>query len=225
MTKKLSLAQKINILRAGVMGANDGILSVAGIVVGVAGATTNSFAILISGLAGMLAGTVSMAMGEYVSVNTQKDAQKQAVANEKQALADDYQHEFDFVEAKYNATGMAPELAHQATQEMLAKDPLTAVVRERYGFNANEFTSPYDAAIASMISFPTGSILPLLAIWLFPKDIRVTATIIAVTLALTVTGYFAAILGKADWKRGILRNVVAGLLTMIVTYYIGTLFA
>lgn len=225
MKKKLSLTQKVNILRASVMGANDGILSVAGIVVGVAGATTNSFAILISGLAGMLAGTVSMAMGEYVSVNTQKDAQKQAVENEKQALKDNYQQEFEFVETKYSDTGMAPALAHQATKEMLAKEPLTAVVRERYGFDANEFTSPYDAAIASMISFPTGSVLPLLAIWLFPKDIRVTATIIAVTLALAVTGYFAAILGKSDWKRGILRNVVAGLLTMIVTYYIGTLFA
>lgn len=225
MNKKLSLAQRINILRASVMGANDGILSVAGIVVGVAGATTNSFAILISGLAGMLAGTVSMAMGEYVSVNTQKDAQKEAVKKERQALKDDYQGEFDFVENKYSETGMAPELAHQATTEMLASDPLEVVVRERYGFNADEFTSPYAAAIASMIAFPTGSVLPLLAIWLFPENIRVTATIAAVTVALAITGYSAAVLGKANRGRGVLRNVVAGLLTMIVTYYIGTLFA
>ena len=159
--KKMSLAQRINILRAAVMGANDGILSVAGIVIGVAGAATSNFAIFISGIAGMLAGTVSMAMGEYVSVSAEKDSQKQAIATEKQVLKDDYDGEYDFVRQKYLKKGIKPELVEKAVHEMMERDALRTMVRERYGFDVDEFTSPYAAAIASMISFPLGSILPL----------------------------------------------------------------
>ena len=104
----MSLAQKVNVMRAAVMGANDGILSVAGIVIGVAGASTSNFAIFISGIAGMLAGTVSMAMGEYVSVNSQKDFQKKAIIQQQAALATNYDHEYDFVLQKYLAHGIAP---------------------------------------------------------------------------------------------------------------------
>ncbi|MDV0430969.1 VIT family protein [Lactiplantibacillus sp. DA1] len=225
MKKKMSLAQRVNILRASVMGANDGILSVAGIVVGVAGATTNSFSILISGLAGMLAGTISMAMGEYVSVNTQKDSQKMAITKQKAALTDDYEAQATLVVQKYVDQGISEPLARQATQEMMAEDALTTTVRERYGFNPNQFISPYAAGIASMIAFPTGSILPLVSITFFPPRIKVLATVIAVGIALMITGYVAAMLGNANRRRGMVRNVVAGLLTMIVTYFIGHLFA
>ncbi|WP_051993389.1 VIT1/CCC1 transporter family protein [Liquorilactobacillus sucicola] len=210
-------------MRAAVMGANDGILSVAGIVIGVAGATTNSYAIFISGIAGMLAGTVSMAMGEYVSVNTQKDAQKRAVARQKQALKDNYEKEVEFVKQNYLKQGINEQLAAKATKEMMAKDALVTTVRERYGFEVNEFTSPYAAAIASMISFPLGSILPLLAITLLPTRIRIIATFVAVIIALSFTGYGAAVLGNANRRQGLLRNVVAGILTMVVTYVIGSL--
>lgn len=223
MKKKITLAQRINIMRAAVMGANDGILSVAGIVIGVAGATTSNFAILISGLSGMLAGTVSMAMGEYVSVNTQKDSQRRAIMAEQERLDDDYDGEFNFIRQKYINSGISPDLAHQATTEMMAQDPLVATVRERYGFDAGEYTSPYAAAISSMISFPIGSVLPLLAITLLPSSIRILGTFIAVIIALTITGYSAATLGNASRSRGVLRNVVSGLLTMIVTFAIGTL--
>ena len=99
--KKTSLARRINILRASVMGANDGIISVAGIVIGVAAATSNSYAILIAGLSGALAGMISMAMGEYVSVSTQKDSQRMALIEEKERLDQDYQSEYDFVKQKY----------------------------------------------------------------------------------------------------------------------------
>lgn len=207
------------------MGANDGILSVAGIVVGVAGATTNSFSILISGLAGMLAGTISMAMGEYVSVNTQKDSQKMAITKQKAALADDYEAEASLVVQKYVDQGISKPLAQQATREMMAEDALTTTVRERYGFNPNQFISPYAAGIASMIAFPTGSILPLVSITFFPPRVKVLATVLAVGIALMITGYVAAMLGNANRRRGMVRNVVAGLLTMIVTYFIGHLFA
>jgi VIT1/CCC1 family predicted Fe2+/Mn2+ transporter len=223
MKKKITLAQRINIMRAAVMGANDGILSVAGIVIGVAGATTSNFAILISGLSGMLAGMVSMAMGEYVSVNTQKDSQRRAIMAEQERLDDDYDGEFNFIRQKYINSGISPNLAHQATTEMMAQDPLVATVRERYGFDAGEYTSPYAAAISSMISFPIGSVLPLLAITLLPTSIRILGTFIAVIIALTITGYSAATLGNASRSRGVLRNVVSGLLTMIVTFAIGTL--
>ncbi|MCT0497079.1 VIT1/CCC1 transporter family protein [Lactiplantibacillus plantarum] len=225
MKKRMSLAQRVNILRASVMGANDGILSVAGIVVGVAGATTNSFSILISGLAGMLAGTISMAMGEYVSVNTQKDSQKMAITKQKAALADDYEAEASLVVQKYVDQGISKPLAQQATREMMAEDALTTTVRERYGFNPNQFISPYAAGIASMIAFPTGSILPLVSITFFPPRVKVLTTVLAVGIALMITGYVAAMLGNANRRRGMVRNVVAGLLTMIVTYFIGHLFA
>jgi VIT1/CCC1 family predicted Fe2+/Mn2+ transporter len=225
MKKKMTLAQRVNILRASVMGANDGILSVAGIVVGVAGATTNSYSILISGLAGMLAGTISMAMGEYVSVNTQKDAQKMAISHQRAALKDDYDGQVAMVTKKYVDQGISTPLAQQATQEMMQEDALVTTVRERYGFNPSQFISPYAAGIASMISFPTGSILPLVSITFFPPQVKILATIIAVAIALSITGFVAAKLGNSDWRHGMVRNVISGLLTMLVTYFIGHLFA
>lgn len=223
MKKKQTLAQRINIMRASVMGANDGILSVAGIVIGVAGATTNNFAIFISGISGMLAGTVSMAMGEYVSVNTQKDAQRRAIMNQKDALANSYDDEFNFVKQKYVNEGIDPQLAEQATNEMMDQDSLVTTVRERYGFDVGEYTNPYAAAIASMISFPIGSILPLLAITMLPTSIRIFGTFVAVVIALAITGFSAATLGNAKRGNGVFRNVVSGVLTMLVTYAIGTL--
>lgn len=225
MQNKLSLAQKINIMRASVMGANDGILSVAGIVIGVAGATSNNFAIFISGIAGMLAGTISMAMGEYVSVSTQKDAQEIAVINTKLNVASNYASQMAFVQQKYEKTGIAPTLAAKATTEMMAADAVTTVVREKYGFDPTAYTNPYAAAIASLISFPIGSILPLLAISLLPSHFKIIGTIVAVMIALAITGYTAAILGNANQSKAILRNVVSGLITMLVTYAIGSLFA
>lgn len=221
MDSKLTLAQRVNILRASVMGANDGIISVAGIVVGVAGASASNYGIFISGIAGMLAGTVSMAMGEYVSVSTQKDSEKQAVAEEKARLKLNYEHEFEMVKQKYLAQGIRPDLAQKATEEMMQKDPLVTTVRERYGLNINEIIDPYAAAIASMVSFPTGSLLPMLAITLFPEKIKIIVTFIAVLIALALTGWGAAILSKADKKQGIIRNVTSGTLTMAVTYLIG----
>lgn len=223
MKKKQTLAQQINVMRAAVMGANDGILSVAGIVIGVAGATTNSFAIFISGISGMLAGTVSMAMGEYVSVNTTKDTQRRAIMRQKEALSESYNNEFNFVKQKYVDDGIEPALAEQATQEMMTQDPLITTVRERYGFDVGEFTSPYAAALASMISFPIGSILPMLAITLLPASARIWGTALAVIIALSVTGFSAATLGNASRSHGVMRNVISGVITMLVTFAIGTL--
>ncbi|CAI2645816.1 hypothetical protein AKUG0410_12230 [Apilactobacillus kunkeei] len=120
-------------------------------------------------------------------------------------------------------SGISDELATKATTEMMNKDALVTTVREKYGFNVNQFTSPYAAAIASMISFPTGSILPLVAISLFPANIKVVATFIAVLIALSLTGYAAAMLSNANRLKSTLRNVASGMLTMLVTYLIGLL--
>ena len=223
--KQRSLAEKINVMRASVMGANDGIVSVAGIVVGVASAQSNNHAIFLAGIAGMLAGTISMAMGEWVSVSTQRDTEKRALEKESAVLDGNYDSEFSFIRDKYQATGISNELATQATSEMLSKDPLDVAVRERYGFNPKEKTSAIAAAMASMISFPTGSILPLVSITMFPQDVKMMATVIAVIIALTITGYTAAVLGGANRLKAVIRNVVSGLRTMFVTYAIGSLFA
>lgn len=223
--KKMSLAQKVNILRASVMGANDGIISIAGIVIGVAAATNNAYSILISGLSGTLAGMISLCMGEYVSVSTQKDSQKMALISERQRLDDQYQEEFNYVQQKYEDQDIDPKLAKQATKELMDKDALSTVVQERYGFNPKEFTSPYAAAIASFISFPTGSVLPMLAVTLAPAESRILATAIAVLIALLITGYCAAILSNSNRLKSSIRNAIAGLLTMGVTYIIGQLLA
>ncbi|MCT0956563.1 VIT family protein [Weissella cibaria] len=223
MTDKQTLAQRNNLIRAAVMGANDGILSVSGIVIGVAGATTNSFAIFIAGFAGALAGTVSMAMGEYVSVHSQNDAQVKAEETQTQALKTDYATEFAFVQQKYMNQGISTDLAAQATREMMAKDALGTTVREHYGFTLHHEVSAIGAAVASMIAFPLGSVLPMLAITLLPPHVRVPATAGAVLIALAFTGYAAAHLSGANERRATVRNVVAGIFTMIVTYLIGSL--
>ncbi len=221
MKKKGSLASRMNVVRAAVMGANDGILSVAGIVLGVAGANSSNYEIFLAGISGMIAGTVSMAMGEYVSVNTQKDSQAKAVVNQKIALGESYEHEENFVQQKYLDQGIKPTLALKATKEMMKKDALQTTVRERYGFNLNEYSNPYSAAIASMISFPLGSILPLVAITTAPEAWKTATTFLAVAFALAITGYSAAALNGSKKARGLLRNIVAGAFTMIITFVIG----
>lgn len=224
MAKKMSLAQRINVLRAAVMGANDGIISVAAIVIGVAEATSNGYSILISGLSGSLAGTISMCMGEYVSVSSEKDSQRMAIAEEKERVKNDFDGEYKYVRQKYLDQDIAPDLAEQATHELMDKDSMATGVQERYGFNPHEFTSPYAAAIASFLSFPTGSILPMLAVTLFPAHLRIIATVMAVTLALVITGYLAAVLGDNPQRgKSVIRNTISGLLTMGVTFLIGML--
>ena len=221
---KQSLMQRNNLILAGVMGANDGILSVSGIVLGVAGATSNTGTILLAGFAGMLAGTVSMAMGEYVSVSSQHDAQEKVRRVQTEALKSQYDTEFTFVKDKYVAEGISSHLAHQAAEEMMSKDPLTTTVRERYGFSLDHELSAGGAALASLISFPIGSILPMLAISVMPRSMREIATFIAVVIALALTGYAAAALNGANKQKAVMRNIIAGVFTMIVTYVIGSLF-
>jgi len=219
-----ALGSKLNWLRAGVLGANDGIVSVAGLVVGVAGATSNPSTLAISGIAGLVAGALSMAGGEYVSVSTQRDTERAAVAKEAHELATMPDEEERELAGIYEDRGLSPELAAQVARELMAKDALTAHAQAELGIDPEEFTSPWRAAWVSCVSFSLGALLPLLAIVLFPSGIKVWACGAAVVVALALTGFVSARLGQAPPVPAMVRTVGVGVITMLVTYGIGSLF-
>lgn len=215
--------QKLNVLRAGVLGANDGIVSTAGIVIGVAGATTNTMTLLISGLAGLVAGALSMGGGEYVSVSTQKDTEKAVVEAEKVRLREDYDGEVTELAQIYMENGLSEELSRKVAVELMNKDAIGAHAAAELGVNPDEYVNPWHAAFSSMISFSIGAILPLLSILLMPEHVRVFFTFFTVLIALGLTGYISAHLGGAPKRPAIIRNVLVGALTMVITYTVGNL--
>lgn len=166
----------LNRLRAGVLGANDGVVSTASVLMGVAGANTDSTLLFTAGMAALVAGALSMAVGEYVSVSSQRDAEK---VNSKLAKADD---------------------------------------------DEIEYTNPYHAAVASLIAFTIGGLIPFVAVIIAPGLVKIPATVVAVVIALFVTGYFSAAISGASKVRAITRVVVGGLIAMAVTYFIGAAF-
>lgn len=218
-----SFGSRLNWLRAGVLGANDGIISTAGIVVGVAGASTTAAPVLIAGVAAMVAGALSMGGGEYVSVSTQSDAQAAAVAKERGELAAMPDVELEELAGMYRQRGLSHDLAHQVAVELTAGDALAAHVEIELGIDPDERANPWQAAFTSMLAFVAGAILPLLAISLPPAGARVPVTLVAVTIALVITGWASARLGGAPARPAVVRNVVVGLLAMGVTFAIGTL--
>jgi VIT1/CCC1 family predicted Fe2+/Mn2+ transporter len=219
------LASKLNWLRAGVLGANDGIVSTAGLVVGVAGATTSRTAILVAGLAGLVAGALSMAGGEYVSVSTQSDTEQAAITRERWELEHLPQEELSELTALYVDKGLSPGLAAQVARELTAHDALAAHAEAELGIDPTERTNPWHAAGSSMLAFSVGALLPLLAILLPPPSWRVPVTFAAVIAALVVTGVVSARLGGAPRRAAVARNVVVGALAMAVTFAVGSLFS
>lgn len=215
---------KLNWLRAGVLGANDGIVSVAGIVVGVAGATAEATTILTAGIAGLVAGAFSMAGGEYVSVSTQRDTEQALIRLEKQELKTMPEAEEHELADIYRQKGLSPELARQVARELTENDALQAHAEAELGIDPGNLTSPWQAAWASLIAFSVGALLPLLAIAWTGVSLRVWACAAAVVVGLTLTGWVSARLGDAHVGRAILRNVGVGALTMVVTYFAGVLF-
>ncbi len=218
------LGGKLNWLRAGVLGANDGIVSVAGIVVGVAGATTDSTAIATAGIAGLVAGALSMAGGEYVSVSTQRDTERAQLRLEKRELKEMPEAEERELAQIYEAKGLSPELAAQVARELTEKDALQAHAEAELGIDPDNLTSPWQAAWASLVAFTVGALLPLLSIVWTSTSARVWACASAVVVGLVLTGFLSAKLGDAHVGRAIARNVGVGALTMVVTYYVGVLF-
>ena len=212
---------KLNWLRAGVLGANDGIVSTAGLVMGVAGANVSSHALLIAGLAGVVAGALSMAGGEYVSVSSQKDTELAALEAGRCQFRDDPEGELKDLAAIFTTKGVSPELSRQVAEQMTDHDALGALAELKLGIDAENRTSPWHAAWASMAAFTLGAVIPLLAMVLSPAPARVAATVAAVTIALVLTGVTSARLGGGSPVRPMLRNVLVGSLAMFVTYFVG----
>ncbi|MGY4921807.1 VIT1/CCC1 transporter family protein [Streptomyces sp. 900105755] len=218
-----ALGSRLNWLRAAVLGANDGIVSTAGIVVGVAGATADRNALLTAGLAGLLAGSMSMAAGEYVSVSTQRDSELAALALEKRELKEQPEAELEELTELLERRGLSREVAREAAVQLTARDALRAHARVELGIDPDELTNPWTAALASFLAFTVGALLPLLAIVLPPSDWRLPVTVGSVLAALVLTGWASARLGAAAVGPAALRNVLGGALAMGVTYAAGRL--
>jgi VIT1/CCC1 family predicted Fe2+/Mn2+ transporter len=217
------IAQRLNWLRAGVLGANDGIVSVAAIVVGVAGATSSTGPILTAGVAGLVGGAISMALGEYVSVSSQSDSEKALIAKERAELRDMPAEELDELTALYRAKGLSESTATQVAIELTEHDALAAHLSIELNIDQDDVVSPWHAAAASAAAFTIGAILPMLAILLPPADWRIPVTFIAVLLALAVTGTLSATIGGSSRLRATLRVVIGGALALAATYGVGML--
>lgn len=214
---------RLNWLRAGVLGANDGIVSTAGIVIGVAAATTSKAAIVTAGIAGLAAGAMSMAAGEYVSVSTQRDTEKALLAKERRELREMPHEELQELTDIYAGKGLDPELAHEVAKQLTAHDALAAHAEAELGIDPDALTNPWHAAWASMLAFTLGSLLPLIAVLVVPVGGRVGVTALAVAVALCLTGWGSARLGGAPVRPAVIRNVAGGVAAMVVTYGIGAL--
>jgi VIT1/CCC1 family predicted Fe2+/Mn2+ transporter len=215
------IGARLNWLRAGVLGANDGIVSTAGIVIGVAAATTSRTTILTAGVAGLAAGAMSMAAGEYVSVSTQRDTERALLAKERHELQEMPDEELTELTEIYVGKGLSPALAHEVAVQLTAHDALGAHAEAELGIDPENLTNPWHAAWASMLSFTVGALLPLVAVLLTTVGLRVPVTAVAVMVALGLTGLVSARMGGAPARRAVLRNVLGGLLAMLVTYVIG----
>ena len=214
---------RMNWLRAGVLGANDGIVSTASLVVGVAGATTDRAQILVAGLAGLFAGAMSMASGEYVSVSSQRDAERALLAKERQELRDTPEEELDELVTIYQEKGLDADTAEAVARQLTEHDALAAHAEAELHIDPDELTNPWGAAIASFVSFTVGALLPLAAIGLTPTSLRVPVTVVTAIITLALTGFVSAKLSGAGKRRAVVRNIVGGLIAMGVTYGIGSL--
>lgn len=218
-----STAGRLNWLRAGVLGANDGIVSVAGIVVGVAGATPARGPIFTAGIAGLVAGAVSMSLGEYVSVSSQRDSERAQLQQEKHELDTAPDRELAELTAIYQAKGLSAATAQTVAKELTAHDPLRAHLDAELHLDPDDLTRPGQAAAASAVAFTVGSVLPLVAVLLPPTAVRVPVTVIVVLLALALTGVISARLGGAPARRAVTRVLIGGALGLGLTYGIGHL--
>jgi vacuolar iron transporter family protein len=218
------IAGRLNWLRAAVLGANDGIVSVAGIVIGVAGATTSRGPIFTAGLAGLVAGAVSMALGEYVSVSSQRDSERAQITQEKRELAQAPDAELTELTALYEAKGLSAATARTVAAELTSRDALAAHLDAELNIDPADIPSPLQAAAASALSFTSGALLPVLAILLPPAAARVPVAFAAVLGALALTGAISARLGGSNVRRAVLRVVIGGALGLAFTYGVGRLF-
>ena len=218
-----TVAARLGWLRAGVLGANDGIISTAGLVVGVAAATTSRSAIGTAGGAGLVAGVVSMALGEYVSVSSQRDSERALVRKEADELRTIPDLERRELITMLEARGLRPETSASAADELTAHDALGTHLALELGIDQEALADPWAAAASSALAFTAGAALPLAAILLAPAGVRIPVVVVVVLLALVVTGVASARLGGAATGRAVLRLVGGGAAALAVTYAVGDL--
>jgi vacuolar iron transporter family protein len=219
------LGAKLNWLRAAVLGANDGVVSGSGITIGVAASDpTNLHAIMVAGVAGLLAGASAMAMGEYVSVSSQRDTEEALIAKERHDLEHTPGEEFDELVDLYRGQGLSEATARTVVEELTAHNTLAAHLRAEFGVHQEELTTPWHAAIASAVSFTLGFLLPLASMLLSPAELRIPVTVIVGLVGLLLTGWTSAVISGSSKTRPIVRNVIGGLIAMLLTWGISQLF-
>lgn len=222
--QKQQTGYKLNWLRAAVLGANDGIVSTASIVVGVAGASSSSSFILTAGVAGLVAGALSMGVGEYVSVSAQRDTEKALIEKEKQELIKNPEYELRELAAMYRAKGLSEQTARAVAKELTEHGVVNAHVEVEFGLDPNALTNPWHAAFASALAFFCGAIIPIAVIVISPASLRIPITFFSVLIALIITGALSAHAGEANKTKATVRVVLGGMLAMAVTFGIGKLF-
>lgn len=206
------------------LGANDGIVSTAAVVVGVAGATAEVTSVLLAGAAALVGGAISMALGEYVSVSSQRDSERALIQKERRELDEDPEAELEELVGLYEEQGLTPGTARLVATEMTERDALKAHLALELNIDQEDVVSPWQAAFASLIAFTIGAVLPLLTILLLPHPARIVWTFVAVLLALAVTGYVAAWIGGSNRWWAVTRLVIGGALALGATFLVGTLF-
>lgn len=216
-----SIASKLNWLRAGVLGANDGIVSTSSIIFGVAGASASHSSVVLAGIAAIAAGAMSMGAGEYVSVSSQRDLEDAELERERAEIEANPECELVELQRLLEERGIARSLARKVALQLTARDALTAHARLEFGIDPAAVVNPWQATVASMLAFTAGGLIPLLSIILSPRAVELWISGAAVLVALTLTGWISAKLGGAPRPRSIARNVLGGLLAMAITYGVG----
>ncbi len=222
--KERHFSHRTGWIRASVLGANDGIISTAALILGVAAADSTRTAILTAGVAGLTAGALSMGLGEYVSVSSQRDTEEADIAKEKWELEHTPERELAELTAIYQEKGLKHDLARQVAVELTAHNALQTHLIEELGITESTRARPFQAAWSSTTSFAIGALLPLLAAAFAPSGARILTTLIVSVIALVILGYAGARAGGAAPKRPMLRVVGGGILAMAVTMAIGKLF-
>lgn len=211
-------------LRAAVLGANDGIVSVSSLILGVAAATPEPQAILVAGVAGLVAGAMSMAAGEYISVSSQRDSEQADINREQQALTETPEHELEELAAIYEARGLSAETAATVARELSALDPLAAHVRDELGLSDHLAARPLQAALASGATFSVAAAVPALAAYLAPPSAVILAVVITSVVSLAILGALGAKAGAAPMGPAVVRVLGWGIFAMAITAAVGWLF-
>jgi VIT1/CCC1 family predicted Fe2+/Mn2+ transporter len=222
--KETHYSHRVGWLRAMVLGANDGIISTASLVLGMAAADASRASLLTAGMAGLVAGSISMALGEYVSVASQRDTERSDIAKETWELEHQSDMELEELTAIYRARGLTPELARDVAVQLTAHDALATHLRDELGISVDTLARPMQAAVSSALAFGVGAAVPMATAAIAGFGQRIVAILGASLVALIVLGFVGARAGGAHPRRPIVRVLVGGVLAMLLTMLVGKLF-